>query len=158
MKRFLDGLGSSLLGLLLGVLVCITVGGVFMRYIMHAPWHWTEEMSGLLMIWIVFCGVFFAERDNENLTISFLTDGMTPRVRHIVFVVMSLLSVAVLVTAAWWSWNLAEAVQMRKTRILGVSLFWTYVPVTIGFVATALLMLKRVFNRKARTGSAGELP
>ncbi|MCQ9618179.1 TRAP transporter small permease [Paenalcaligenes niemegkensis] len=158
MKRFLDRLGNGFLALLLGVLVCITVGGVFMRYVMHAPWHWTEEMSGLLMVWIVFIGVFFAERDNENLTINFLTEAMGPRLRQAFFVGISLLSVAVLVVTAWWSWTLAGAVQARMTRILGVSLFWIYVPVTVGFFATALLMLKRLFDRHAHASSAGDTP
>ena len=60
MKHLLDKLSNGLIALLLGILVCITVGGVFMRYIMNAPWHWVEEMSGLLMVWIVFLGVFCA--------------------------------------------------------------------------------------------------
>lgn len=145
MRQVANKWGNALLGLLLGVLVCITVGGVFMRYVMHTPWHWVEEMSGLLMVWIIFMGVFFAERDHENLTISFLTDAMRPRLRQIVSVVIGVLSVAVLLIAAWWSWNLAGAVQARMTRILGISLFWIYVPVTIGFAATAVLMCRRLF-------------
>lgn len=157
MKHLLNRLGDSFLALLMGVLVCITVGGVFMRYVMNAPWHWVEEMSGLLMVWIVFCGVFFAERDNENLTITFLSDAMKPRLRQINFVLMTLLSIAILAIAAWWSWGLAETVQARMTRILGVSLFWIYVPVTIGFAATALLMLKRLFNPQAHAGDAGDI-
>ncbi|MGG4603202.1 TRAP transporter small permease [Paenalcaligenes sp. Me131] len=157
MKQVLNKLGNALLGLILGALVCITVGGVFMRYVMHMPWHWVEEMSGLLMVWIIFMGVFFAERDHENLTISFLTDAMRPRVRQIVYVLMGVLSVAVLLIAAWWSWNLAGAVQARMTRILGISLFWIYVPVTIGFTATAALMFRRLFVRESASGSGDEV-
>lgn len=157
MKHLLDKLSNGLIALLLGILVCITVGGVFMRYIMNAPWHWVEEMSGLLMVWIVFLGVFCAERDNENLTISFLTDAMRTNTRRIVFVAMSIASVVVLLTAAWWSWELAGAVQARKTRILGISLFWIYVPVTIGFTVTALLMLKRVFSGESSPSDTGEI-
>lgn len=157
MKKLLNRLGDSFLALLMGILVCITVGGVFMRYVMNAPWHWVEEMSGLLMVWIVFCGVFFAERDNENLTITFLSDAMKPRLRHLNVIVMTLLSVAVLGVAAWWSWGLAETVQARMTRILGVSLFWIYVPVSLGFVATALLMLKRLFSPQTQADDAGDV-
>lgn len=144
MKQVLNKVGDALLGLILGVLVCIVVGGVFMRYVMHMPWHWVEEMSGLLMVWIIFMGVFFAERDHENLTISFLTDAMRPRVRRWVYGVVSVLSVAILLIAAWWSWSLAAVVQARMTRILGISLFWVYVPVTVGFSVTAVLMAKRL--------------
>src|SRR5690625_3583610 len=153
MGRFLNRIGDAFLGALLGALVLITVSGVFMRYIMNAPLHWVEEMSGLLMSWIVFIGVYSAERDDENLSISFLLDALSENIQRVVGVLITSASVFVLVLTAYWGWGQAEAVQLRKTRILGVSLFWLYLPVVIGFAATAVLMLKRLLlGHKTTTG------
>ncbi|MCX1382035.1 TRAP transporter small permease subunit, partial [Escherichia coli] len=38
------------------VLVVVTIGAVFMRYFIGQPLQWTEEMSGMLMIWVVMLG------------------------------------------------------------------------------------------------------
>ncbi|MCV5676267.1 TRAP transporter small permease subunit, partial [Escherichia coli] len=35
----------------------------FMRYFIGQPLQWTEEMSGMLMIWVVMLGGVVAERD-----------------------------------------------------------------------------------------------
>mgnify|MGYP006172839951 CR=1 FL=1 len=42
--------------LLILTLVVITTAAVVARYALGAPLQWTEEMSGILMIWIVFIG------------------------------------------------------------------------------------------------------
>ncbi len=144
MGRLLNLIFDVFLGLLLGALVLITVGGVFMRYVMSSPWHWTEELSGLLMAWIVFIGVYNAERDRENLTIDFFVQIFNKHTRKLIAIIITLVSVFLLFLTAYWGWGQAEAVQLRKTRIMGISLFWLYLPVVIGFSATALLLLRRL--------------
>ena len=49
------------------VLVVVTIGAVFMRYFIGQPLQWTEEMSGMLMIWVVMLGGVVAERDRAHL-------------------------------------------------------------------------------------------
>lgn len=56
------------------VLVVVTIGAVFMRYFIGQPLQWTEEMSGMLMIWVVMLGGVVAERDRAHLTIPFLME------------------------------------------------------------------------------------
>ena len=43
------------------VLVVVTIGAVFMRYFIGQPLQWTEEMSGMLMIWVVMLGGVVAQ-------------------------------------------------------------------------------------------------
>src|SRR5690625_6863130 len=88
MGRLLNLIFDVFLGLLLGALVLITVGGVFMRYVMNSPWHWTEELSGLLMAWIVFIGVYNAERDRENLTIDFFVQIFNKHTRKLIAIII----------------------------------------------------------------------
>lgn len=45
-----------------------------MRYFIGQPLQWTEEMSGMLMIWVVMLGGVVAERDRAHLTIPFLME------------------------------------------------------------------------------------
>lgn len=142
--KFLEKLATFLAGLTLFLLVAITIGGVFMRYFFNSPWHWTEEMSGLLMVWIVFLGMAVAERNETNLTISFITDSMRPKLAALVNLVMCVLSVALLLYMAWLGYKLAGSVQMRVTQILKVSMYWIYIAVPIGAVLTAVFTLPQI--------------
>lgn len=142
--KFLEKLATFLASFTLFVLVAITIGGVFMRYFFNSPWHWTEEMSGLLMVWIVFLGMAVAERQETTLTISFITDAMRPKLRALVNLVMCVLSVALLVYMAWLGYKLAGSVQMRVTQLLKVSLYWLYIAVPIGAVLTAVFTLPQI--------------
>lgn len=142
--KFLEKLATFLASFTLFVLVAITIGGVFMRYFFNSPWHWTEEMSGLLMVWIVFLGMAVAERQETTLTISFITDSMRPKLRALVNLVMCVLSVALLIYMAWLGYKLAGSVQMRVTQLLKVSLYWLYIAVPIGAVLTAVFTLPQI--------------
>src|SRR5690625_7650009 len=102
MGRLLNLIFDVFLGLLLGALVLITVGGVFMRYVRNSPWHWTEELSGLLMAWIVFIGAYNAERDRENLTIDFFDQIFNKHTRKLIVMIIYLVSVFVFVFTYYW--------------------------------------------------------
>lgn len=152
--RYLAKLAAGLAATTLFILVMITIIGVIARYFFQAPLHWGEEMSGLLMVWIVFLGMAVAERDGQSLTISFVTDAMAPRAAAAVNIVVCLLSVALLGYMAWLGWNLANSVQFRLTQILKVSWYWIYIAVPIGATLTVLVTLAqlggfaRVFSGK----------
>lgn len=141
---------------LLGLLVFISIAGVFMRYVLNTPLHWAEEVSGLLMIWIVFIGVVVAERDGENLTIDFLVNSFPLNIKLIFNVFIVILSFFILMITSWWAIGLIKSVSVRETRILNISFIWMYIPVVIGFFSTAFLMVNKVFIKNKKIGE-GEL-
>jgi len=106
-------------------------------------------MSGLLMVWIVFLGMAVAERQETNLTISFITDAMRPKLSALVNLVMCVASVVLLVYMAWLGYKLAGSVQMRVTQILKVSLYWLYIAVPVGAVLTAVFTLPQIKRHAA---------
>ena len=75
--------------LTLFILVIMTIAAVIMRYCFHMPLQWTEEVSGLLMIWVVMFGAVVAERDNTHLSIPFLADALTSRGQRILAFLVS---------------------------------------------------------------------
>ena len=87
--------------LTLFILVIMTIAAVIMRYCFHMPLQWTEEVSGLLMIWVVMFGAVVAERDNTHLSIPFLADALTPRVQRVLTLFVSLISIVLLSVMAW---------------------------------------------------------
>ncbi len=131
-------------GIPLLVLVVVTIAAVFMRYLFNAPLQWTEEVSGLLMIWIVMLGGIAAERDGQQLTIPLLPDALPRRVGLVMNIVVSAFSIAILAYMGWLGWQLAGRAQYKLTQILGVSWFWIDVAVSVGAAGMAVYTLFRI--------------
>ena len=139
--RFFGKLAEFSAAFALFVLVVMTIGAVFMRYFIGQPIQWTEEMSGMLMIWVVMLGGIVAERDRAHLTIPFVMDMLPATIRRVIAVLVALLSLCVLLYMAWLGSRLAEMAQFKVTQILKVSWFWIDLAVPIGALATALYTL-----------------
>lgn len=133
--------------LTLFILVIMTIAAVIMRYCFHMPLQWTEEVSGLLMIWVVMFGAVVAERDNTHLSIPFLADALTPRVQRVLTLFVSLISIVLLSVMAWSAWKLAAGTAFKTTQILKISWFWIDIAVTVGAIGiacfTALPLIKK---------------
>jgi TRAP-type transport system small permease protein len=128
------------------VLVVITIAAVFMRYVVGAPLQWTEEVSGLLMIWIVMMGGVAAEREDQHLTIPLLPEALPRRIGLAMNIVVSAFSIVVLLYMAWLAWDLANRAQYKLTQILGVSWFWIDIAVTVGATCMAIYTALRVLR------------
>ena len=149
-------------GLPLFALVLITIAAVFMRYVVGQPLQWTEEVSGLLMIWIIMIGGVAAEREDQHLTIPLLPDALPRRIGLLVNIVAPLFSIAVLLYMAWLAWQLASRAQYKLTQILGVSWFWIDIAVTVGAVMmayySALRVLRYLREMRLSDAEAATLP
>ncbi|AWK88402.1 TRAP transporter small permease [Azospirillum thermophilum] len=139
-------LPSIVAGSALAILVVMTIAAVIARYVFDAPLHWGEEISGLLMIWIIMIGAIVAERDGQHLTIPLLTDLLPARLRAAVDLAVSALSIAVLGYAGYLGYRLAESAQYKLTEILQISWFWIDVAVPVGTAGVIIYLLHRCFT------------
>lgn len=145
--RSLTTLVSAIGGVLVAVLVGVTALSVFMRYVMNTPFQWTEEVSGVLMIWIVMLGAITCEWRRQHLTIDFVTGAMPAGIRRVLEIVVGLASVGVLLTMSWLAWQLAQTAAFKRTQILRISWFWLDLAVVVGAAVTALVVLWHLFIR-----------
>ena len=146
MKR-LSSSAVWIASILLAVLIVLFNAAVLMRYVFHQPIHFTEELSALLLIWIVMVGAIAAEHENQHLSITVLTDLMRERPRQLLGLLTDILSVVVLLFVAWLGWRLANTVQFKITSILRISWFWIDLAVPVGAAGAAVTMA----GRAART-------
>lgn len=146
MIRFLFRAASAFGALSVAALVIVTSASVFARYLLGAPIAWTEEVSGLLMIWIVMIGAIACEANRQHLSVDLLEVRLPPRARRILVVGVTLVSVVLLVWMAWEAFKLGQTTAFKKTQILGVSWFWLDLAVVIGALGTALVMLVGLFR------------
>jgi TRAP-type C4-dicarboxylate transport system permease small subunit len=142
MKR-LSAPVAWLAGILLVALIVLFNASVLMRYAFGQPIHFTEEVSGILLIWIVMIGAIDAERLNQHLAITVLTDLLREKPRLLLDFLTDIVSVVVLLFLAWLGWKLATTVQFKLTGILRVSWFWIDLAIPVGFAGIALVMAVR---------------
>lgn len=60
---------SSLLGVLIGAIVLITLAAVWWRYVINDPISWTEQVSRILFVWVTFLGAAVLYREKSHITI-----------------------------------------------------------------------------------------
>ncbi|WP_118134947.1 TRAP transporter small permease [Oceanicella sp. SM1341] len=153
--KYIGQLAVLVASLLLVVLVGITVASVGMRYIAGAPLQWTEEISGLLMVWIVMIGAIACEREKQHLTIDFIVALLPRRAGALVGIVVGLASLGLLAAMGWLSWELAQTAQFKSTQILRISWFWLDIALTVGAAGIALFVIASLV-RKARIVAGGD--
>ncbi len=148
--RYLSSAASLIAGLLIAVLVLITAASVFMRYVMAAPFQWTEELSGLLLIWIVLVGAIACERNDQHLTIDFIVKALPPLLRRAIGMAVGLASISLLLVIAWYAWELGQAAGQKRTQILRISWFWLDLALVVGGIGTAIVTLVHLFRPRAQ--------
>ncbi|ULB11677.1 TRAP transporter small permease [Cereibacter azotoformans] len=148
-------LAASAFGALsVAVLVIMTAVAVFARYILGMPIAWTEEVSGLLMIWIVMVGAIACEANRQHLTIDLIEGLLSRRMRRLLSMAVGLASVGLLVFMAWQAWALGQTTAFKKTQILGVSWFWLDLAVVVGAAGTAFVTAWRLVRPEAEAQPA----
>lgn len=72
MRRILDRLLKGLLILLVGVLtVCVFIQ-VLIRFVFKLPIPWTEEVSRIAFVYLIFIGATIAVREKAHINVDFL--------------------------------------------------------------------------------------
>jgi TRAP-type C4-dicarboxylate transport system permease small subunit len=63
------------------LLVALTFGQVFSRYVLQSSWTGTEEWSRLVLVWVTFMGAATAVRRNKLIRIDVFEDRLPPKVK-----------------------------------------------------------------------------
>ena len=68
------------------ILVLVEVGilfaGVIWRYVLNSPLFWSDELAGLLFLWLVMLGAVIALRRGEHMRMTAVVSGLPPRAQR----------------------------------------------------------------------------
>lgn len=126
------------------LLVLLVNAAVIGRYGFSMPIRWAEEVSGILMIWLVMLGAIVTERDHAHLRIPVLIEALPEKFGFPIRLLSSALSIGTLGAFTWISYGLAASVTYKVTDLLRISYWWLDIALCIGFAAMALLMAVRL--------------
>lgn len=128
----------ALAAALLGVVCCLGLYQVLVRFVFNQPSPWTEEVIGRLLIWTVALGIVAAFRQGALVSVDVLLRLSRGRYRHAVRAVILLVSLVFLAIVAWVGFDLAWRIRFQTFAALPISIVWAYLALPVGAVFSML--------------------
>ena len=99
---------------------------VILRYVAGTSMQWGGEIPELVFPWMVMAGVVLAAQHGSHISIVWLTEKFSPKLRRIVKLVNSAILMAGYSLLAWGTWTLLPIVHAEHSHVLGVPTSVTY--------------------------------
>lgn len=139
--------------LLLGM-VLATVFQVGIRYGLHeyvrAPW--TDELSRLFMVWLVFWGATILHRTDEHIHMGLLTNKLPDLPRRVVRLFGDICTLIIFGFLVWYGFQTAQGAMRLSSLTLGVpmAVFHYSVPISgaLMFLYSCLHVVARARGRE----------
>ena len=107
LRRVIDGL-TYLTGwtaaLCLVAAAIIVTEAVVVRKILGISTIWQIEASVFLLIFVVFAGAPFVQKNEHHLNVDLVIIHLSPRTREITLIVVSIISCILAAILAWYAW------------------------------------------------------
>lgn len=144
MKKLLQTMGAvnDLIARIGAVsIVAVMVLAVFMRYAMHDPLQWVEELLITVFIWVIMLGAVSAMRVRGHVSIDALTALLPFAVQRGIAVCVDTVSCISLVILGWLGLELSLEAGDKITPILMIPYTYIDLAVPVGCFWMALYML-----------------
>ncbi|WP_104398533.1 TRAP transporter small permease [Vibrio penaeicida] len=133
-------------------MVTLVFANVVLRYVFDSGLAWSEEVSRITFVWLVFLGIVIAYQENEHLAVDILASRLKGRAAKVVGFIRILVSVLILLACAIGGVKLMVLTQNQGLPSTGLPTSIIYLAGVISCVACSLIL---VFVRK-RNNQEGE--
>ena len=131
---------NNLLGLLLGGLTLLMFSQVVSRYIFNLSITWSEEFPRLLIVWIVFLGLFTVNYE-DHLIIDLIKINKLQKKINLIFVLF------ISSIVSYYGFVLCFKIQFQVFPVTNIPRYIQYISYPISFITfimVVLIKLKRV--------------
>lgn len=162
MNRWLshaERLVEWLMGIALAIMVVLIFGNVVLRYAFNTGIAWSEEISRLMFVWMIFLGAILALRQHAHIGVDMLQSKLPPGARRACAVISHLLMIYGLWLFTQGSWNQTIIGLNTYSTVLG---YPTALMASSGLLCGATMMvivavnLMRILSRHPKAYIAGE--
>jgi TRAP-type C4-dicarboxylate transport system permease small subunit len=151
----LDSAEEAICYSLLVALVVVTSLQVFTRYVLNAPFTWTEELARMLFTWIVFLGAALLLKGSSHITIDILARSLAPRPRRWLLVVSHLITLSVVGVLAVKGFRLLQITGASESPALGIPWVYVYAAFPVGMTLMALRYARALIGLLRTAGVPG---
>src|ERR1700733_4158829 len=80
-EQLLGSIVAAVAALLVIAEIIVLFSGVSARYLFHKPLIWTDELAGILFLWLAMLGAVLAFQRAEHMRMTAIIGMLKPRVR-----------------------------------------------------------------------------
>jgi C4-dicarboxylate transporter DctQ subunit len=113
---------------------------VVCRYLLNSPIPGSDELATLMFTWAVFLGASVGIRRQLHLGIEFGTRLLSPRLRALSGLLVTLCMGGFAVLLLVYGWKIMQTAHLKLTPVLQWPYVWVYLAIPVG----ALLMILRL--------------
>ncbi|HEX2531783.1 MAG TPA: TRAP transporter small permease [Burkholderiaceae bacterium] len=141
----------------LAVMSLLVFGNVVLRYLFNSGIAWSEELSRLVFVWLIFLGAILASREHAHIGFDTLVRRLPDFWKKLCIAVTG---VAMLVFCGFFivgGWQQTVINLDNQYPVLGVSYAWLYAVAIVFGIGTAASILYNLWIALLRRPSAEEL-
>lgn len=127
----------------ISIIACLVTLSVVARYLLDAPFRFTEELVGLLMSAALFLALPLAHMERRDVTVTLLTDHMPRALFRVAAILAQAIAFVFSGVVAWDAWGQARfALRLHlKSEAAGLPLAPWLVVMPVCFVVLAIVAL-----------------
>ncbi|MDE1184275.1 TRAP transporter large permease subunit [Paraburkholderia sp.] len=136
---------------LLALEIVVMLAGVVFRYALHAPLVWSDELAGILFLWLSMLGAVLALRRGEHMRMTAFVSRLSPQKRAFVDTLAIGASVALLALLLAPTYDYASGEAAIVTPALQISNAWRALALPVGAgLMLAVGLIRLVQTSRAR--------
>lgn len=144
---------ERIVAVLLAGMVCTVFSQVIFRYVLHAPLNWSEELSKLFFVWMVFLGVPLVTEAGIHIQVDFFVDKLPVKSKKRVIWCIDIFSVLFFVTVAIFGLQFISSQAGMKSVGLNIPMICFSWAVPVGMFLESIFTLYRMFVESKQIAS-----
>ena len=136
--RWLKAAANAIGGGLFITLFVVFVIQITARFGFNKPMAWTDEAAVILYVWVILWAAAFIVPEREHVMFDLVWNSVGRPVRKVMRVVGNLLVGGLALASVPATWDYVHFMAREGTPVLGIPLFWVYVPFVFMLVTLVL--------------------
>lgn len=142
-EALVDRILSPAAIVILIAMTALVAYAVVARYVFRTPLIYSYDLSTLLFAWVVFLGLFAAERDKAHIGLDLVLDMKDGPLRRMLAVLRQVILIALAAYMTWIGYRLIQRTGMQIPS-MRISAKWLYASLPVGFGALTLIYVLRL--------------
>lgn len=129
-----EHLESAIMTGMLILLTCLVMLQIAMRYLIHSPLTWSEELCKVLLVWSGFISIGYCAKKSSTIKLDTVVMLLPPVVQRVLMTITTLIMIGLLCYMFMGAWNLVQSIASSGSLMAGlqIPMYWLYVGPLLG--------------------------
>lgn len=144
LKQLSEGISRALevtIVACLAVMSVLVFANVVLRYVFDSGIAWSEELSRLVFVWLIFLGAILASKEHAHIGFDTLVRRLPDSGRKLLILVSGLVMLACCVFLVIGGWQQTVINLQNQYPVLGISYAWLYAVAIVFGIGTGIAII-----------------